>query len=277
MARKERGLGRGLEALLSPTGEDNQTAELAIEQIVPRSDQPRRTFDQKSLQELAESIKEHGILQPVLVRPRGIGYELIAGERRWRAAQIAGLQTIPGIIREMDDMEVDEASLIENLQRDDLSVLEEAQAYKNMLEKHNYTQEALAQRIGKSRAHIANVIRILGLPEIVLQMVDKKSLSAGHARALLALDNPHEQIYEADRIVKHKLSVRQVEEQVKHKNNAKEYKKQRKPEVLDMEEKLQKHFGTRAEIIAQSKGGKIEIVFYDDEDLERIIELMGVK
>jgi ParB family chromosome partitioning protein len=162
VARKERGLGRGLEALLSPTGEDNQTAELAIEQIVPRSDQPRRTFDQKSLQELAESIKEHGILQPVLVRPRGIGYELIAGERRWRAAQIAGLQTIPGIIREMDDMEVDEASLIENLQRDDLSVLEEAQAYKNMLEKHNYTQEALAQRIGKSRAHIANVIRILG-------------------------------------------------------------------------------------------------------------------
>ena len=189
---------------------------------------------------------------------------------------MAGLERIPCIVRDMDENQVDEISLIENLQRDDLSVVDEAQAYKRMMEKHGYTQESLARRIGKSRAHIANTVRILGLPEVVLEMVEKKKLTPGHARALLALENQQDQIYAADKINREKLSVRQIEEQIKRKKKVKEAKKQSHPELTDLEERLQKHLGTKAEIIAQKQGGKIEISFYNDEDLERILEIIGI-
>ncbi|MGI6413437.1 MAG: ParB/RepB/Spo0J family partition protein [Syntrophomonadaceae bacterium] len=278
MTRRIRGLGRGLDALFSGGGEDLGDTDLVfmdISQIFPRKGQPRKNFDQQSLQELAESIKEHGLLQPLLVRRLGKGYEIIAGERRWRAAAMAGIDSVPVIIKESDDNTASEIALIENLQREDLNVIEEAAAYKTMLEEYGYTQEKLAERIGKSRSHIANSLRILGLPDEVLELIEQQRISAGHARALLALSGREEQIAAANEIIKGSWSVRTTEEQVSRRKNKKAV--ENKPvEIEALEDKLQKHLGTKTRIVRHKKGGRIEITFFDDEDLERIAEMLGI-
>ncbi|PKM78751.1 MAG: chromosome partitioning protein ParB [Firmicutes bacterium HGW-Firmicutes-15] len=277
MGRKERGLGRGLEALLSTTEFDSaQVMELELELIIPQDDQPRKSFDEESLRELANSIREHGILQPVLVRPIGEFYEIIAGERRWRAAEMAGLQLIPALVKEMEDVEAAEISLVENIQRDDLSAIEEARAYKNMVEQYNYTQEFIAERIGKSRAYVTNTMRLLSLRPEIIEMIDRKQITPGHARALLALSSPQEQLLAANDIIKSKLSVRQTEQKVKEGKANRIQEKGKSADLLELEDRLQRHFGTRAEINGQRRGGKIEIVYYNEEDLDRILELLGL-
>jgi ParB family chromosome partitioning protein len=267
-----------LDALFS-AGIDNDSldiVELDTDVIIARQEQPRRNFDQESLQELAESLKEHGVLQPILVREKDDGYELIAGERRWRAAKLAGLPTIPAVVRKLDDLQVAEISLIENLQREDLTPVEEAQAYRLMMERFHYTQENLAQKIGKSRAHIANTLRIMNLPSSIIEMIDARKISAGHARAILAYGGEQEQLAAAQEIISAGLSVREAERRVKNKKTVQEFVFEKPPEVVDLEERLQKFFGTKVEMNTLHKGGKIEITYYNDEDLERIIELLNI-
>lgn len=278
MVKPERGLGRGLDALFSvdQNTSDIQIAEVDISLISPQKNQPRKNFDQLLLRELADSIREMGVLQPVLLRPVGERYEIVAGERRWRAAGIAGLKTLPALIRELEDAEVAEISLIENLQRDDLSIIEEAMAYRNMIEKYRYSQESLSQRIGKSRVHISNTMRLLGLPGEVIVLLEKKQISAGHARALLGLSSAAAQIKAAQRIAQGKISVRETEEIIRFQKDAGVKDMKKAPEIADLEERLQKHLGSKAEIKRKRQGGTIEISYYNDEDLGRILETIGL-
>jgi len=204
------------------------------------------------------------------------GYEIIAGERRWRAAQLAGLTHVPVVVRDIDDRQAAEISLIENIQRDDLTVVEEAKAYRMLAEQFGYTQETIAEKIGKSRAYVANTLRILNLPEEILQMLEKGELSAGHVRPLLALPTAEEQLAAAKEIVANKMTVRQVENKVKTKRIKFDIPADKPVELVEIQEKLQQHFATRAVVTKHGKGGKIEIAFYSDEDLERILEIMGV-
>lgn len=275
MPKKERGLGRGLDALFSSENEGYlEITELAIEMIMARDDQPRKAFDQESLQELADSLTEHGVLQPVLVREKGDRYEIIAGERRWRAAQIAGLRTIPVIIRQLDDSQAGEISLIENLQREDLTAVEEAQAYRLMMDRYQYTQEMLSQKIGKSRSHIANTLRILNLSPSILEMIESGELSAGHARALLSLPGQKEQLAAAREITAKGMSVREAEKRAKTRKVIREFVFEKPAEILDLEEKMQKHLGTKVEIFSLNEGGRIQITYYSNEELERIMEML---
>lgn len=280
MAKKEKGLGRGLDALLGGAlGEagEGQVSEVSIQVLAARADQPRKRFNEETLSELADSIRQHGLLQPLLVRPGGKGYEIIAGERRWRAAQLAGLETVPVIVREINEQEAAEISLIENLQREDLTVIEEALAYRGLIQKHGYTQEELAQKLGKSRAHIANTMRMLGLPEEVLEMLSAKALTAGHARAILALPDRERQVVVAREIAAAGISVRQTEDKIRRdKAQRNPGKKQRSVEIEDLEEMLQKRFGTRVEVAGNGKAGKISLHFYSLEELDRILQLLGV-
>lgn len=277
MGKKERGLGRGLEALLSSTGTDvTQVQEIEIGKIAARGNQPRQNFTEESLLELADSIKAHGVLQPVLVRPNGPGFEIIAGERRWRAAELAGLKMIPALVKEMRDIDAAEISLVENLQREDLSPIEEARAYKNLMDEYQYTQEMMAERVGKSRAHIANTLRLLNLSPEIVAMIDRKQISPGHARALLAIRSGREQIAVANDIIMERLSVREVEQKVQAQKKKPPRRRGKPPEIVDMEERLQSHLGTRAEINPQHRGGKIAISYYDDDDLDRILAILGI-
>lgn len=277
MVKKERGLGRGLEALL-PQLEADSTSVLTLDlkQIVPQANQPRKHFEEGTLKELVESIKEHGVLQPVLVRPRGEIYEIIAGERRWRAAQLAGLENLPALVREIEDIEAAEISLVENLQREDLSAIEEAKAFKNLLDHYQYTQEQVAARVGKSRVYIANTIRLLNLSPEIIELIDKKKISAGHARALLSLKTSREQIAAAHEIIENKLSVRQAESKSKPRVRNKKKAGRKNQDLLDLEERLQSMLCTKVEITPKSQGGKLEITYYNEEELERIIEILGV-
>ncbi len=276
MAKRERGLGRGLEALL-PTkdGDSAPILNLELNRIVPQLNQPRKNFEDEALQELVDSIKEHGVLQPVLVRPKDDFYEIIAGERRWRAAQLAGLESLPALVREIEDIQAAEISLVENLQREDLSAIEEAQAFKNLLEHYQYTQEQVAARVGKSRAYIANTIRLLKLSPEIIEMIEKKKISPGHARALLSLRNSREQIAAAYEIINGKLSVRDAEKKTKG-TSAGEKASRKGADMIEVEERLRQLLGTRVEIKASRRGGKIEIAYYDDEDLERLVDIIGV-
>lgn len=281
MAKKERGLGRGLDALLSTDlhGLDSeQIIHIEIERITPRPGQPRTFFNEETIRELAQSIKEHGLLQPLLLRAQGDCFEIIAGERRWRAAQMAGMDRLPAMVREIGDREAAEISLIENIQRDDLSAVEEARAYRHLLDKYNYTQERVAEIIGKSRAHVANTMRILSLPAEVLQMIETGQLTAGHARTLLALPDAGAQLHQAAEIVDKKMSVREAEAQRRGRKRAAkrslEEARIKTPDILDLEDRLQEHFSTRVDIYPGSRGGKIQISYYDGEDLERILELL---
>jgi ParB family chromosome partitioning protein len=272
-----RGLGRGLEALLSSENSyERQITVVSVDEIVPRADQPRTSFEPEPLEELAASIKEHGLIQPILVRPKGDRYEIIAGERRWRAAKLAGVNELPAVVLAMDDTKAAEVSLIENLQREDLNVLEEARAYKQVMEKFHYTQELLAERVGKSRSYVANILRILTLPEEIQKLVEAKQISAGHARTLLALPRA-EQLKAAERITKNKLSVRDLENLVK-KSKERKSRTPKKPvdEYINLQESMENYFSAKVRIMPGKTGGKVEISYYNDEDLERIAEILGI-
>lgn len=276
MVKKERGLGRGLEALLpSIDGDSEPLLSLEVKRMVPQLNQPRKKFEEDALQELVDSIKEHGVLQPVLVRPKGDNYEIIAGERRWRAAQLAGLDSLPALVKEIEDVQTAEISLVENLQREDLSAIEEAKAFKNLLEHYQYTQEQVASRVGKSRAYIANTIRLLNLSPEIIEMIEQRKISPGHARALLSLRNSREQIAAAHDIINKQLSVRQAEKKAKGRKETGSKTIGKSLEIIELEERLQKILATRVDINTTRGGGKIEISYYGEEELERLIDILG--
>lgn len=279
---KTRGLGRGLDALIpqTPEEEESEKAEkvlqLALSDIDPNREQPRRTFDQEALEQLADSIRNVGVLQPILVMPtEGGRYRIIAGERRWRASRLAGLTTIPAIVREMDKVHTMEAALIENLQRNDLNPVDEAQAIRQLMVDFGATQEQIAQRLGKSRPAIANSVRLLTLPEEVLQFVRDGKLTAGHARALAALDDPARQIRLAELAVKGGWSVRQTEAAAQLTPMAEGEKRAPKlPEFTNMERMAREVFGTRAQISGSLEKGKLTLSYYTRDDLDRIFEVL---
>ena len=278
MAKKQSGLGKGLSAIFIENDTENKnTTYLKVSDIEPNRDQPRRDFDEEALAELADSIVQHGVLQPLLVRPIGTDfYQIVAGERRWRASRIAGLQEVPVVIRELTDNEVMEIALIENLQREDLSAVEEAQGYKSLMETYNMTQEEIAKSMGKSRSSIANSLRILTLPEDVVDMISKGLLSGGHAKALLSLkdDNDIEKVSKL--IVEKELSVREAEKFCKALDEDKGKKKSKKkldrnPFFDEVELSLKQFLGRKVKVINSSKNkGILQIEFYNDEDLAEI-------
>ena len=293
-----RGLGKGLDSLIpnalgetktkketaakskteTTEGEEPQTL-VKITKVEPNREQPRKNFDEDALQELADSIKQFGLLQPILVQDRKDYYEIIAGERRWRAAKLAGLKEVPVIIRNYTEQEIVEISLIENIQREDLNPIEEAQAYKRLLTEFHLKQDEVAERVSKSRAAVTNSIRLLKLNEEVQRMVVDEMISTGHARALLAVENPEEQYNLAQRIFDEKLSVRDVEKLVKNLHKpAKPKKVDKTMQVIyqDIEEKLKQKLGRKVTVTSKGEGsGKIEIEFYNHEDLDRLLDVLN--
>lgn len=278
------GLGKGLSALIPQTsreikeGEENVT-EIAVSAIVPNSFQPRRFFDEEKLKELASSIKEHGVVQPVVVRPLKEGqYELVVGERRWRACQYLHLPKIPAVIKEYTDEQMMELAVVENIQRQDLNPLEEAQAYKKLITEFNYTQEMVAQKVSKSRAFVANMVRLLNLPTEVLNYLSHGQLSVGQARPLLTLEDAELQKSIAKKIIKEKMTAREAEEYVRkimdnisREKPARRRKSKLSPELLDIETRLREICGTKVQIRDKGNKGKIEIEYYNSDDLNRII------
>lgn len=279
----KRGLGRGLQALLpganEPDMDKERIVEIPVRDIQVNKNQPRHFFNEDKLNELAMSIKEHGVVQPIIVRRAGEDkYELVAGERRWRAAQIVGLKKIPAIIKLLTEKETSEIALIENIQREDLNPIEEAAAYKALMEEYGLTQEELSQRIGKSRPFIANTVRLLSLPETVRKMVSEGLLSAGHARALLGLQAKKEQEELARKIAQKGLSVRQTEKAIKEtaeaRKKVKEKAKDEDPVLREIEDRLTRRLSTRVKISHGTKNGKIEIEYYGDEELQRLLDTL---
>ena len=251
-----------------------------ISSVEPNVNQPRKQFDEDALLELSESIKQYGVLQPLLVSDKKDYYEIIAGERRWRAAKLAGLKEIPVIVKEFSEQELVEISLIENIQREDLNPIEEAQAYKRLLTEFHLKQDEVAERVSKSRAAVTNSIRLLKLNEDVQRMVVDEMISTGHARALLAVENPEEQYNLAQRIFDEKLSVRDVEKLVKNLHKPAKPKKtdDKTMQVIyqDIEEKLKQKLGRKVTVTSRGEGsGKIEIEFYNHEDLDRLLDVLN--
>ncbi|MBE3591492.1 MAG: ParB/RepB/Spo0J family partition protein [Thermoanaerobacter sp.] len=279
----KKGLGRGLQALIP----EYQTEELQgvetinITYIHPNQYQPRKQFDGESLKELAESIKQHGVIQPIIVRKVDSGYQIVAGERRWRAAKIAGLSEIPAIVKNFDDLQVMEIALIENLQREDLNPIEEAKAYKALIEQFNLTQEEISKKIGKSRSVIANSIRLLNLDDRVQEMLVKGDITIGHAKVILSLPNKSLQYEAAKKVAEENLNVRETENLVKNllRKNEKITKKLKLDKidahVKEIEDNLCSFLGTKVKISQRSKDrGIIQIEYYSEEDLTRIIEII---
>lgn len=272
-------LGKGLGALFNEveSTEDHMVEMVALKDMRTNPYQPRKTFDADAIEELKVSILEYGIIQPLIVRQSIKGYEIVAGERRFRAAKEAGLTEVPAIVKEYDDKKMMEIALLENLQREDLTVIEEAEAYKNLMDELGLTQEQLSQKLGKSRSHIANVMRLLSLPEDIILNISNGELSMGHGRALLGLKNK-EQLYPlVDKILTNNLNVRQVEMMITELNEAKKKEKQKKksdPFLESQATKLRDVLGTNVKIQKNKHKGKIEIEFYNDEDLERLITLL---
>ncbi len=282
---KRRGLGKGLQALFpsadqAAAGATEQLKEIDIDKIRTASRQPRQLFDPEKLAELAESIRELGVIQPVVVRPEaGGGYELIAGERRWRACKSLGYKTIPAVVKDYRDLEATAVSLIENIQREDLNPLEEALAYHQLMEDFQLTQEEVSGRVGKSRPFVANMVRLLGLPDEVKEMLAAGQLSAGHARALLAIEDAKKQAAAAGKIVRQQLNVRQTENLAKAlmaEKAAGEKKKRYKAMLLaSAEEELQKFLKTPVKVRETRNGrGKLEITYGDPVELNRLVELI---
>lgn len=276
----KKGLGRGLGALLPDlSGSHNEkVAEIAISDITENRYQPRRSFNEEKLKELSLSIKEHGVIQPIIVRPAGQGkYELVAGERRWRACRMLGLDKVPAVVKEFSEKETSEIALIENIQREDLNAIEESSAYRKLIEEHDLTQEDLSLRVGKSRSHIANSLRLLALPDPIKEMVTGGSLSAGHARALLGVINTDQMLEMADKIASKGMSVRQTEVLVKSLDKDQKDKKgvsKLDPIIGEMEERLRTRLSTKAIIKRNNKRGTIEIEYYGDDELQRILEMI---
>ncbi len=280
---KRPALGKGLGALIPDIEKEDRKNlfSCGIEEITPSRYQPRKGFDEGKLTELANSIKEKGIIAPLIVRKTDGGYELIVGERRWRAAQRAGIKEVPVIVRDVTTAEAMELALIENLQREDLNPLEEAEAYKRLMEEFHYTQEELAKGIGKDRATVANAVRLLKLPQEIKAHLADASISSGHARTLLGLNSPEEQKIACAMVIKSGLSVRETERLVKRLNvqRSKRDMGVEPPTEEDLhlgflEETLRKFLGTQVRIPKKGKKGKIEIEFYSKEDLERLVEII---
>ena len=297
MPIKKKGLGKGLDSLIpdnksmksvtsEKTVESKEDAAaksgvqvMKINEVEPNRDQPRKNFDEDALLELSDSIKQFGVLQPLLVRKRKDYYEIIAGERRWRAAKLAGVKEVPVIEKEYTDQEILEIGLIENIQRENLNPIEEAIAYKRLLEEFNLKQDEVAERVSKSRTAVTNSMRLLKLSDKVQQMIIDDMISTGHARALLAIDDPELQYTLANKIFDEKLSVRETEKWVKEIKNPKK-PKEKKPVAnsfiyQDLEEKMKSVFGTKVSIASKGKGkGKIEIEYYSDDELEHLFDMM---
>lgn len=288
---KQSGLGRGIEALfeeneLNEVGDNESVQDVKLSLIRPNPYQPRRTFDQKALRELASSIQESGVFQPIILRqpdPKLKRYELIAGERRFRASKLAHQATIPAIIRQMSDEKMMEVAVLENLQREDLTPLEEAQAYQTLMDKLSLTQAQVAERLGKSRPYIANYLRLLGLPNEIKELVSAGKLSMGQARTLLGLKDRKQLVKLAKQAVDKNLTVRRLEEQVAQMNGTAEKKKakrrQRKPAyVREAESQLQSKFGTKVAVAPSRKknAGKIEIPYTSADDFNRIMEVLNI-
>jgi ParB family chromosome partitioning protein len=274
----KRGLGKGLSALIPMDDKEQENVQdIKISEIKANKNQPRKKFDEEKIRELSDSIKEHGVLQPIIVRKKDGGYELVAGERRWRAAQKAGIEKIPAIIKDLSDADVMEIALIENLQREDLNPLEEAEAYKKLIDEFGMTQEELSKRVGKSRSQIANTVRLLNLDEEIKKLISEEKLTAGHARALLAIEDKKERLKIAKKISESNMSVRETEETVKIKTQEKKKNKNQEinPVFIDITEKLQRALGTRVKVKGTEKRGKIEIEYYSEDELERILETIA--
>ena len=281
MAKRQGGLGKyGVDAIFSELKEDSEGTELNLDQLSPNPFQPRSDFDQEKLDELAQSIKEHGIIQPIVVRHVEGKYQIVAGERRWRAAQIAGLEKVPVVVKEMDDASMMQMALIENVQREDLNPMEEALAYKRLMEEFELKQDEVASRVGKSRSAVANSVRLLNLPEEVQNLVSQGNISSGHARALLGLASKDMVIKLAERIVSKGLSVRQVEEIIKDMHRLSSSttttvtRTSTDPNITDLEDSIQKILGTKVKMVGSYDKGKIEINYHSSEDLDRLIELI---
>lgn len=273
-------LGRGLEALI-PLGEPESgqgVEEIRIDLIRPNPNQPRRRFAQEPLQELAESIREHGVLEPLIVRPVDDGYEIVVGERRWRASKLAGLTSVPAIVREMDEREATELALVENLQREDLNPIEEAEAYQRLLDEFDLTQDEVAQRVGKDRSTIANRLRLLGLRGQARRWLEEGRLSAGHAKALLSVADEEVRQKLARRVVEEGLSVRQTEQLAKKAGTGVKRKQrpqpERDPHWVALEDEFRRVLGTKVNVVRQGSRGRIEIEFYGEEDIERILAVL---
>jgi len=278
----KKGLGKGLGALIASDNEDSNSEELKgiqeirINDIEPNTDQPRKSFDDAKLQNLAESIKKHGIVQPIIVKKEKDTYKIVAGERRWRAAKIAGLNAVPAIVKDISSKEIMEVALIENIQREDLNPIEEAEAYERLIKEYNMTQEEISTTVGRSRPAIANSLRLLNLVDSVKKYLISGELSSGHARALLAIEDKELQEKAAKEIIEKNFNVRDTEKYVKQFLSRKQKVKSEKyeAEILEIEEKLKEILGTKVKLINKKNKGKILIEYYSNEELERIIELV---
>ena len=287
MAVKKKGLGKGLDSLIPDNKIEVKTSVpnvggeqmMKINMVEPNREQPRRNFEEDSLLELADSIKQFGVLQPLIVRKRKDYYEIIAGERRWRAAKMAGVKEIPVIIKDFTEQEVLEIALIENIQREDLNPIEEAMAFKRLLTEFNLKQDEVAERVSKSRTAVTNSMRLLKLDEKVQQMVIDDMITTGHARALLAIEDPELQYNLANKIFDEKLSVRETESLVKSIKNPKEPKQKKTVKNAfiyeDLEDKMKQVLGTKVNVLAKGNGkGRIQIEYYSVEELERMFEMI---
>lgn len=294
----KKGLGKGLGNLIPESDKETQKTKVVekvvekkvivkepaetivkINEVEPNKNQPRRTFDEDALLELAESIKQHGVIQPLIVKKRDKYYEIIAGERRWRAAKMAGLKEIPVVIKDLSDQEIMEVALIENIQREDLNPIEEAQAYQRLIKEYNYKQDELAERVSKSRVAVTNSMRLLKLDERVQKMIIDDMISAGHARALLAITDSEKQYTIAMKVFDEKLSVRETEKLIKNLDKQVKPKVNTTPEndfiYRDIENKLKESMGTKVIIHNKDNNkGKIEIEYYSQDDFERIVDIL---
>ena len=278
---KKFALGKGLGALIpDEINEDNEgKLMISLNKIKSNIDQPRKSFDNEKIAELAESIKNHGIIQPLILKENDGGYIIVAGERRWRAAKMVGLKEVPAIVMDLTEKQVLEISLIENIQRQDLNPIEEALAYKKLLSDFDLTQEELSKRIGKSRTAITNTIRLINLDSRVQQYVIDGIISEGHGRALLSLEDGDLQYIYSQKVIDEKLSVRELEKLIRNislKSERSEKKEELNPYYKDVRDRLQNYFGTKVNLSSKKNKGKIEIEYYSEEDLERILDMINL-
>jgi ParB family chromosome partitioning protein len=274
-----KGLGKGLNAFFNEASKEETVQEIKLKELRPNPYQPRKTFQQESIDELRDSIIEHGILQPIVVRKSIKGYEIVVGERRFRAAKEAKLETIPAVVRELTEQQMMELAVLENLQREDLNPIEEGQAYQTLIEKLKLTQEEVAKRLGKSRPHITNHIRLLSLPPKIQEFISKGSISMGHGRALLGLRQKAKLPVLVEKVINEGLNVRQLERLIQqlNENVSRETKKPEKKKDVFLQQRehsLRERFGTTVNIVQNKNKGKIEIEFFSKEDLERILEML---
>lgn len=274
-----KGLGKGLNAFFSDVGKEESVQEIKLNELRPNPYQPRKTFQQETIDELKESILEHGILQPLVVRKSIRGYEIVVGERRFRAAKEAKLETVPAVVRTLSEQQMMELAVLENLQREDLNSIEEGLAYQMLMERLKLTQEEVAKRLGKSRPHVANHVRLLSLPPKIQELISTGKISMGHGRALLGLREKAKLPAVVEKVIKEALSVRQLEKLIQHLNEnvPRETKKPEKKKDVFIQERehfLRERFGTGVNIKQNKNKGKIEIEFFSQEDLERILEML---